>query len=221
MSTSLTSARHELATTAQADLDRLNAKLEGIVSEVPASATTAPQQHGQGQKPDDDQEDSEDEDPTELFHRDIGTQTSPAAAPSSRRSSNSDTSSLANPPVPSSATLVTTHTSRLQTLRTHLTSQLNTNATLQESDDRVKDAIADLTTYLDGLAYASPSYVNSSAYGAYGAGGTAAVKVEDDGIAKVKAEIRGVKGVLLSARTFPGSAVGRGAGAGMRVGGGV
>ncbi|KAI9871145.1 MAG: hypothetical protein M1830_003264, partial [Pleopsidium flavum] len=68
-----------------------------------------------------------------------------------------------------------------------------------------------LQTYLDGLAYSSPSYVNSSAYGTYsGVGGsTGNTIVGDDGIAQMKAEIRAVKGVLLSARNFPGSA-GRG-----------
>lgn len=43
----------------------------------------------------------------------------------------------------------------------------------------------------------------------YGAVGANAGDVNDDEIARVKAEIRGVKGVLLSARNFPGG-VGRG-----------
>lgn len=46
-------------------------------------------------------------------------------------------------------------------------------------------------------------YVNG-----YGAGPKIG-ETNDDEIAKVKAEIRGVKGVLLSARNFPGG-VGRG-----------
>jgi len=91
-------------------------------------------------------------------------------------------------------------------------------------DESVKGRVADLQTYLDGLAYASSSYANSSAggvYGMYGSGsggaGSGAGGVEEDAIARVKAEIRGGKGVLLSARNFPGRAGGSGVG---RVGGG-
>lgn len=43
----------------------------------------------------------------------------------------------------------------------------------------------------------------------YGAAGMIPGDTGEDEIAKVKAEIRGVKGVLLSARNFPGG-VGRG-----------
>jgi hypothetical protein len=56
-----------------------------------------------------------------------------------------------------------------------------------------------LREYLDGLAYVTPTY-GFGGVGSYA--GTAGEK--DDEISRVKAGIRGVKGVLLSARSFPG-----------------
>ncbi|MCJ1362999.1 hypothetical protein MMC16_002105 [Acarospora aff. strigata] len=251
MAETLTAARHELAETAKTDLDRMNAKLESVVSAIPAAAqqpkskshhldstkTTAAAEEANDDA-DSAGSSSEDEDPTELFHRDFGTQTSPRPHPLSRRSSSSSTSTSSSLPSPTTTTTTTPdalpqkHTSRLQTMHTHLSALLSsTTGTLATTDDTVKERIADLQTYLEALAYSSPSYVNASSYGMYGAGGVGGGngngngKVEEDAIARVKAEIRGVKGVLLSARNFPGSAnagvgVGVGAGAGGRWAGG-
>lgn len=61
-----------------------------------------------------------------------------------------------------------------------------------------------LREYLDGMAFVPPSYN-------FGYGGTNGVgkKEEEDEISRVKLGIRGVKGVLLSARSFPGGVRGR------------
>ena len=190
----LSYSRHSLFETASENLDTLNEMLEGNVSVVPDSAT-----HARSYKdgPDDTSETSSiTSDPTELFHRDIATQTSLPQSPMS-----SDSSS---PPEPTPKSELASQTTRLQIIHSHLSEFLSTANTLIASDEGVKDNISELQTYLDGLAYGSSTYVNG--YAGIG-GGTSREK--DDEIAKVKAEIRGVKGVLLSARTFPGG-VGRG-----------
>ncbi len=66
-----------------------------------------------------------------------------------------------------------------------------------------------MTTYLNGLHYSSSYYSSAGIYGGpisgAGLGGVGATPAGvEDMVAKVKAEIRGVKGVLLSARNFPG-----------------
>lgn len=74
----------------------------------------------------------------------------------------------------------------------------------EESSARELDTRLDmLKDYLQGLAYTAPTF-------GYGGGGfmnggrEENRKEKEDEIAKLKREIRGVKGVLLSARSFPG-----------------
>jgi len=232
MTSALTAARHDLAATALVDLAKLNARLEGVVSELPPRLARLPEAaDGEGAE----DEESEDEDPTELFHRDVGTQTS--SSPPLRSASDASSSSSA-PETPSAATPTptptptTTHTTALRAIHTHLSELLTKDSSVAVVDESVRDRIADLQAYLDGLAYASPGYGNGGAGGVYGmygngtggwgwssggGGGKGGGGGEEDGIARVKAEIRGVKGVLLSARNFPGSTRGSGMG---RVGGG-
>ena len=57
----------------------------------------------------------------------------------------------------------------------------------------LKDSVDELRKYLDGITFASFNGLPHS-----GAGGAR------DEISRVKAEIRGVKGTLLSAKMFPG-----------------
>jgi hypothetical protein len=100
-----------LAETAQTNLDKLIERLEGMVTM---------------------KEDESDGDPTELFHRDIGIQTSP---PESRSTS----------PTPDQA-------SQLATITTHFKE-------LEEEDDlELSTTINVLKEYLDSLAYVAPVY---------------------------------------------------------------
>jgi len=131
---------------------------------------------------DDSDVESASSDPARFFNRSTGTQTSPSL---SRLTSDSSASPESTP----SSTIA--HQLRLSTLHSKLSELVPADA---EAASPVKDSVDELRRYLDGLAYASIG-ISGKKSG------------EADEIAKVKAEIRGVKGVLLSARNFPGSMV--------------
>lgn len=151
-----------------------------MVSEIPTTETG--KLAGDGDKGVDSDSDS---DPTELFHRDIGVQTSLPSTPSS-------------PIISDTNTGLSTQTNNLKGLTASLRSLLQENANLAESTQDLESTIGVLREYCDELAYVQPIMT----YGFNGGLGRAEEK--DDEIAKVKAGIRGVKGVLLSARSFPG-----------------
>lgn len=193
MLASLTTARLSLAETSQQNLDKLITQLEGLVSEIP------PEARYKDLLADKEGEEESDEDPTEMFHRDIGIQTSP---PSSRPASPS--------PAPS---ILAVQTSRLHSLRTSLADLLDDSSNEGAETKELEATVGVLREYLDGMAYVVPSYgygVNGYNGGGYGGSGSGK---EEDEIERVKKGIRGVKGVLLSARSFPGG--------GARVGNGV
>lgn len=140
--------------------------------------------------------DSEDEDPTELFHRDFGVQTSLPTSPHLSRPSSPD---------PNSSSVLDDQTTRLKSLRTSLQGLVEDSASEGHDVTELEGTIGILREYLDSMVYVTPSYGYSSMAGGYnGAGGYGGSKDPDDEISKVKAGIRGVKGVLLSARSFPG-----------------
>lgn len=184
MIAALTTSRHELAGTAQENLDKLIAKLQGMVSETPHSLLAAPRQE-------ESEEEESDSDPTELFHRDIGVQTSLPTSPSFSRPAS---------PTPPTTTLEE-QTSRISRITSHVT-ELNEASTSEGHEvSQLSTCISILREYLENLAYVPPSYTYGSS-GLYG-GTNHKNEAADDEIAKVKAQIIGVKGVLLSARTFP------------------
>ena len=82
---SLTEARISLHDSAKQDLEKLVDKLESIVSEIPAAAKKNQLVHtgGAGRDGEEDNDDAKSsyEDPAELFHRDIGVQTSLPSSP--------------------------------------------------------------------------------------------------------------------------------------------
>ena len=216
----LTSTRHDLFTSTSERLDVLNAKLEANVSRVPPpSHASNPSHHTQANDGgDDDEAESIDSDPTELFHRDIATQTSPQL---SRSASSTDTATTASAESTFSTAekVVTSHTKRLTVISSHMSEFLEQEKASLESDSTVQDRVSELQTYLDTLTYSNlgagaGSYMNVNYNGGYGmddlSGNVGKGKDgEDDAITKFKQEIRSVKGALLSARNFPGSAAGR------------
>lgn len=187
----LTKDRLDLAQTASAKLQELNSKLEGMVSEIPTTILN----HG---IPEADQEDVEsDGDPTEMFHRDIGVQTSPPTSPSASRPG--------SPKPDSSEATIDKQTSRLTSLKLSLQGLIDDSASEGHDVTELEGTIGILKDFLDSMAYVQPQYGYSNIVGGFnGAGGYGGSKEADDEISKVKAGIRGVKGVLLSARSFPG-----------------
>ncbi|KAL2872788.1 peroxisomal membrane protein PEX14 [Aspergillus lucknowensis] len=217
MLASLTDARHDLANTAEANLKKLNEKLEQNVSQIPPSlvsnkSTISPPRDIS------DEEDTESitSDPTELFHRDIGTQTSQDLA-NPPPSTSTDTQEQPAPSTP--ATVVTTHQERLESIGSHLRDLADTQSQSSTLYDTTRSRISDLQRYLDNLTYSKSSfpYSATTGYGMYSTPGldpgsgamTGVGKSEEDAISSFRAEIRGVKGALLSARNFPS---GRGGG---------
>lgn len=204
---SLTSARHELAETAQQNLKKLNEKLEQNVSTIPPY----PSRHTGSKTSSDAGEDSTQDaesitsDPTELFHRDVATQTTPDLALGADRISYfgpRDEDEEKNDPTKA----VTGHLKRLEILTSHLREFVEDEKKSKTGDDAVRDRLNELHTYLDSL-----TYLNNPVYNIYGGSdytrgtgsGRGVRPGEEDAISTFKAEIRSVKGALLSARNFP------------------
>ncbi|KAL8768147.1 MAG: hypothetical protein Q9209_005538 [Squamulea sp. 1 TL-2023] len=171
---SLTSARHDLFSNTQNNLDGLTRKLEESISTVPNRVSKGTVKENEDVLSD------TTEDIVPLFNRTIGTQTSPLTSPTSTTSDST--------PVPA-ANLASLQQSTLGALQTSLASLIS-SGNIKSSGDTVMDQINDLEHYLNSLKYPS-----------FHARGIAETK--DDAVNKFKAEIRGMKGVLLSARNFP------------------
>lgn len=173
---SLHEARHSLFQTANDNLNSLNEKLEDTVSVIPASALSP-----SSVAADSDME-SDTSDPTELFHRDVGIQTSTPSSPS---------------PPAESLDPIDAQAGRLASIRTHLSTLLDVNTTTQASNEDLSLSITSLQRYCDDLRFGRKGGLGATAYGI---GAT----TQEDQVEAVKREIRGVKGVLLSAKSFPG-----------------
>ena len=182
----LTEARISLHDTANQDLTKLVSKLETTVSELPPPK---PKALPAGSDKDDDEVSSYD-DPTELFHRDIGVQTSLPTSPAL------PSASLTSAPQDNP----TYH----QTYR--LSSLIYSLKTLNESLDGSTESLGDVQTAVDSLkddldklnAAAATDFV-----GGFSMYGGANKNEPDDEIRKARENIRRVKGVLLSTRSFP------------------
>lgn len=194
MSASLTEARHDFATHSQSKLDEMNQRLEKLVSKIPAGAKTAQSQDENAVGED---TDSETSDPTELYHRDMGTQTSP---PQSRRSSSSsDDSTQAKKKDPT-----TYETDRLSALNSHLNELLDASSRVETVNKERQDSLNKLRHDVDSMMYGSIGGVNIWTQTEEAA--KKREKEQQDAVEELKKEIRGVKGVLLSAKRFPGVA---------------
>ena len=125
--------------------------------------------------------DSIDLDLARLFNRSAATQTTPHLSRS--------TSANSSDPSDTPSSTPSAHGAALSTIKGRLSDLLPADA---EASSPVKDSIDELQIYLDGLAYGG--HLSRDVKGD---------KLKGDAVAKVKSEIRGVKGVLLSARNFP------------------
>ena len=198
MQANLSECRHDFFTYTSTQLESFNSKLSSMVSAIPASRPTTAQGRVGEHQDDDASESSHDSDPTELFHHDIGTQTSPTLL--SRRSSLS--SSLSSPP---HTETTAQHEERLRTLSSHLKDLQSSNKQAAEKEGDISSQLTHLNGYLSEMKY-SNSYANSKYTGIWQSLGTMGGNASNDNqdeIDRVMKDIRTVKGVLLSTRNFP------------------
>ena len=184
---SLSSARHSLFSTASQNIEALNEKIERLVSVVPEPRAAANHNSHISEGS------SVEFNPTELFHRSVATQTI---------SRNSRSASPVRSELASTASLRINQHTRLQSLHTHLADLLTSTNTLGDSPGLVTNRLKETQHYLDTLSYSSVFMMN----------GRPEEASKDDKVARVKAEIRGFKGLLLSARNFPSGVGARGRG---------
>ncbi|KAK3314921.1 hypothetical protein B0H66DRAFT_627715 [Apodospora peruviana] len=195
---SLTEARIELHDTANQNLTKLVEMLENTVSEIPPTIKKG----GLGDSivlhsTEDDDTYSSYDDPTELFHRDIGVQTSPPSSPlpSSNPLQGQQYGQQQSSQSIQQASRLTELVSSLKAVHDGLVSQMEDFGDIRASLDVFKDE-------LDVLSSASAASYGGG-YSIYGGGNR---NEPDDEIKKAKENIRRVKGVLLSTRSFPATA---------------
>ncbi|KAF2017182.1 DUF726-domain-containing protein [Aaosphaeria arxii CBS 175.79] len=185
MTHNLAESRQEFASHTNDKLNELNTRLREVVSEDPA---LKPKPNVTDIVDDISEADS---DPTELFHRDFGTQTSPSL---SRRASVSSSDV--------EKSVVDGHEKRMKIITSHLQELSATRSNDAAASDSLKTKLTELTSYLQDMSYQSQYYSNiGGLYGStYGMPKTKDGK--DDQIEVLKGDIRAVKGVFLSARNF-------------------
>ncbi|KAL1860471.1 hypothetical protein VTK73DRAFT_7311 [Phialemonium thermophilum] len=181
---SLTEARLSFHETARENLDKLVAKLENTVTEIPAMKK--PDSHFHSRDVD---ELSEYEDPTELFHRDVGVQTSFPSTPVGQPGTQS-------PSIPES--LTSQQARRLKELVNSVKVIQNGFVSQTEGFDDAKAVLDALKEEVDQLNFPLNEYTSS--YMLYSGVNR---NEKDDEIKRAKENIRRVKGVLLSSRSFP------------------
>ncbi|TLS24851.1 hypothetical protein PpBr36_08059 [Pyricularia pennisetigena] len=182
---SLTDARIDLHRTASGGLSRSIEKLESIVSEVPPlPVASAQDKTGRAAKrtEDHDAASSDGGDPTELFHRDVGVQTSPPQTPSATATQK-----------PSS---IESQATRLAKLTASVREMSASYATTAETHESTSAVLGNLAADVDKLRTPVATRPAGTVY-------YRAFSEPDDQVKAVKQSIRGVKGVLLSARSFP------------------
>lgn len=174
---SLNEARHSLFDTANANLKSLVEKLEQVVSTIPSSISPS-----NSLLRDDDDDESSNSEPTEWSQRSAATQTSPLLSRS--------TSSI-TPEKATSEYSMQKQQLRLQKLHASLSGVLDDHKYRLDTSSKVsKQHVDNLQEYLSDMAYGTKFT-------------PAELLAEGDSVSRMKAEIRSVKGVLLSARNFP------------------
>ncbi|KAH8730606.1 hypothetical protein GQ44DRAFT_673532 [Phaeosphaeriaceae sp. PMI808] len=180
MAQDLADSRHDFATHTQEQLLEFNKRLADSVSVDPASNAKT--------KVTDilDDVSEADSDPTELYHRDFGTQTTPTL---SRRQSVSIGTG--------SEPIVTGHENRLKIIKSHLQELESTRSSDTVSADSLKTKVSELSNYLSDMSYQNQYYSNMGNH--YGAsfGLPGARDGKNDQIEVLKNDIRAVKGNLM------------------------
>lgn len=199
---SLTEARVDFHENANKNLAQLVEKLEHAVSEIPESYHTVGKRAGtripaaQYTDAAEDDDASSYDDPTELFHRDVGVQTSPPPTPGGLSFPNTAAGTAASSKH-SSAVTAQQHADKLGRLITSIRDLSTDLASQADGFGEAKSVLEDFGRDLHTLTYPPESFGVGSGY-LYGA----ARSEPEDEIKKVKNNIRSVKGVLLSTRSF-------------------
>ncbi|KAI5858289.1 hypothetical protein GGS23DRAFT_607688 [Durotheca rogersii] len=149
-------------------------------------------------------------DPTELFHRDIGTQTSPVLRPADSAAGAGASASASGRRRDSSASTRRTEISvdsqvrRLAAVRASLRELGDMSTRRAEASADLHGLLREIRDDVDALGSGGPGAVAdfSSLYG------RGAVTDPDDEVKRAKDAIRSVKGMFLSARSFPAAAAG-------------
>ncbi|CAJ2510730.1 Uu.00g063550.m01.CDS01 [Anthostomella pinea] len=163
-------------------------KLEGAASEVPyKNGKPLRSKTEEGAYADDESTFS---DPSEMFYRDVGVQTSPPASLPERTSSNS--ADATEKPADAQARKLARIAASVRELTLMRTQEAERTADLRTTLQGIRDAV-------DKLA-SPPMPDYASIHGCLGYGRSSE---PDDEFKKTKDAIRSVKGVLLSARSFP------------------
>lgn len=187
-------------------------RLEGVVSEVPykdkdGKVILLKSRGGEDNQRDEDAE-STVSDPTELFHRDFGTQTTPPSSstpPSSLLESGTRSPTAATT---ENESIIDRQASRLKAIRAHV-ADLNdmyarrsaVTAELSASVRAIRDDVDNLALPPAGaFAYSTSDYLG----GGGGGGSTRGPNGSDEEFRRTKDAIRSVKGMFLSTRSFPG-----------------
>ena len=188
----LTEARHDFADTTAQDLEKLNEKLEGVVSHVPYIASSAVRKAQENFEDDE----SVDSDPTELFHRDIATQTSPGLSRTT-----SETNLASRPLEPTIA-----QAQRLSGLEYSLKSLVQSMEHAKENEKYLRNTTDEFQKKLDSLessySMLKNDYWSSSVYSSAGNDAKKNAPREQEA-QRFKQEIRALKGAFLSSRNFP------------------
>ena len=203
---SLTAARHDFHEHTLTQLEDLNKRLASTVSADPAQANAKAGSDQSKELNGAIDTASDDSDPTELFHRDFGTQTNPEDFPQSSTSPNPEDPELSSDPVENNQRRLRKLSSKARDL---VVDDVGAESQTVHETRTVTDILRD---QLEGLAFPASADGGSYGLGASGAGfnnlyGTTSKK-ETDEISRVKQEIRGLKGSLLSARSFPTGSIG-------------
>lgn len=183
----LTETRHDFACHTLKSLGGLNLALEGLVSHIPYITPNSLKQEEETA--------SLDSDPTELFHRDIATQTSPAL---SRSASANDLS-------PQTPDVLDSQAQALSRLLLGLTFLTSAETMASREDMRLQQGIKTLQDELDTIDGEARRADFSNLSGIYDKKPSMSNQNKKTGLSesqKFKQEIRALKGAFLSSRNF-------------------
>ncbi|RFU79855.1 peroxin 14 17 [Trichoderma arundinaceum] len=174
----LTSARIDLHETTSKKLEAILTQLESTVSVVPSYKNSGANATS---------ETNDTEDPSEMFHRDVGTQTSFPTSSSSQGKDEAQSKIQAD---------------RLAKLAKSLKGLTDDFKKQSNESQDIKVLLDVFSDELDNMTYGH----HADLYGGFDFNKKKKKSDSEDEIRKVRDNIRRIKGVLLSARTFPTSA---------------